>query len=287
MSALEVAHEYFAAWNARDAARIIATFTPDGVYQDPNGEFRGNAIGAYAEGLWHAFPDLSFEIVSAAATGDGLVVGQWRMTGTHTGPFQGLPPSGARISLPGADFIRVVGDRIASVTGYFDSRVIPEQLGLQVLVQPKRAGPFAFGYSVFAQTGNKARPGAFSITTIWNADSATNEIRDLSRDIARELIANDGVIGVGLARAGERGVTVTAWESLDDVRRIMHSPSHGKAMQRFWDELGDAAYTSVWVPERINALWVRCAECRKMVDHEKAGGVCACGANLPDPPPYF
>jgi hypothetical protein len=35
MSALEVAQEYFNAWNRRDPAGIVATFMEGGTYNDP------------------------------------------------------------------------------------------------------------------------------------------------------------------------------------------------------------------------------------------------------------
>ena len=59
--------------------------------------------------------------------------------------MMGLPPTGKSVTVAGADFIRVAGGKIQTVDGYFDSRAVPEQLGLQVLVQPKEIGPFAFG----------------------------------------------------------------------------------------------------------------------------------------------
>ncbi len=284
---LDVAQAYFNAWNAHDAASITSLFTEEGEYHDPTIRMRGREIGAHLQGLWDAFPDLGFEIVSKAAAGDGMVAAQWLMKGTNTGSFRGLPPSGNKVWLPGADFIKVSGDRIGSVMGYFDTNAVPQQLGLQVLVQPSQVGPFSFGYSVFAQTGKSHKPGAFGITSIWNSAEDTEEIKDKSREIARELLGMDGFIGLALARAGGRAMTISAWENPEDVRRIMQSPAHGDAMKRFWDDLSDVAYTSVWVPHHFNALWVRCTECRKMNDHEKSNGQCACGSRLPEPPPYF
>ena len=97
----------------------------------------------------------------------------------------------------------------------------------------------------------------------------------------------DGVIGVSMFRIGDRGVTVSAWEKPEQTRQLMRGGMHGKAMQRFWSELGDAAYTSVWNPERINPMWVRCNACRKMNDYENSSGKCCCGEPLPEAPAYF
>ncbi|MGH8502836.1 MAG: hypothetical protein ACREVE_10285 [Gammaproteobacteria bacterium] len=51
--------------------------------------------------------------------------------------------------------------------------------------------------------------------------------------------------------------------------------------------LGDSVYGSLWVPARIDPMWIRCGSCRQVSDYEKSGGVCACGENLPDPPSYW
>jgi len=284
---LDVAQDYFNAWNAHDAGAICSIFTEDGEYHDPGIKLRGRDISTYVQSLWEAFPDLSFEIVSKSESADGMVAAQWLMKGTNTGPFQGLPASGEKVLLPGADFIKISGDKIDSVKGYFDSKAVPIQLGLQVLVQPDQLGPFSFGYSVFAKTGKMNKPGAFGITGIWNSNEDTPEIRNRGRDIAKELLKMEGFIGLCLIRACERSITISAWEHPEDVRRMLNSQTHNDAKKRFWDELAYAAFTSVWVPHHINPLWVRCGKCGKMNPYEKNKGICSCGGKLPDPPPYF
>ena len=284
---LDVAQKYFNAWNAHDSGSIAKLFTESGEYRDPGIKIRGRDISAYTKSLWDAFPDLSFEIVSKAESAEGMIAAQWLMKGTNSGSYRGLPATGKSVLLPGADFIKVSNGKIESVIGYFDSKVLPEQLGLQVLVQPEKLGPFSFGYSVLAQTGKPDKPGAFAITGIWNSDEHTPEIRDRGRDTVKELLKMEGFIGAALARAGERSITVTAWNRPEDVSRILQSQSHNEAKKRFWDNLGDAAYFSVWVPHHINPVWVRCRECRKMNSYEKSNGLCSCGSRLPVPPPYF
>jgi steroid delta-isomerase-like uncharacterized protein len=129
VNAIQVAKRYFQAWNQR-AEAIVATFAEGGTYTDPSAGqgLTGEAIGGYAKGLWAAFPDLSFEIISAAETDGGVVSSQWLMRGTNTGSLLGLPPTGRTVALPGADFIQVEGEKIRSVRGYFDSRSVPDSL---------------------------------------------------------------------------------------------------------------------------------------------------------------
>jgi hypothetical protein len=107
MSAIQVAQRYFDAWNQRDAAAIIAILAPGGTYSDPEAGHRlsGGAIATYATGLWTAFPDLCFEIVSAADTGNGLIAAQWVMRGTNSARSEGgRRPGGGPLRRRKADF---------------------------------------------------------------------------------------------------------------------------------------------------------------------------------------
>ena len=288
MAYLDTAKQYLNAWNAHNADTIVETFAADGTYCDPTtGEISGDAIGANAKRLWSAFPDLSFDIVSIAEAGAGRVVAEWIMKGTNTGAFQGLPATGRSISLPGVDVIEIGAEGITAVKGYFDTRAVPDQLGLQVLVQPFKVGPFSFGSSLSVQSGKKTKPGAFGITTIWNSDSQTEEIRALTRTTATEMLNMKGFIGVSFFRIGGRGVTISAWEKPEHVKQLTSGGTHSEAMRRFWADLGDSAFTSVWVPDHVKPLWVRCTACRKMNDCEKNSGVCRCGERLPEAPSYF
>lgn len=285
---LEVVQRYFDAWNSRNGPAIVEVFAIRGSYEDPNGVYVGQDIADYAAELWSAFPDLEFEILSLTESGDHTVMAQWRMRGTNGGSFNGLPPTGKSVSLDGVYLIQMEDDRIVSIAGYFDSMVIPKQLGLQLLVQPDQLGAFSFGYSVSTHTGKTCQPGAFSITSIWHNEEESDEFRNRSRQVSQQLRNADGFIGMTFARSNGRGITITAWEHPDDVTRaITHASEHGEAMRRFWDELGDAGYTSIWAPLRINPMYVRCRGCNNMADYYRGEGTCTCGEKLPDPPPYF
>jgi hypothetical protein len=193
------------------------------------------------------------------------------------------------VTLAGADFIHVEGDGIRSVRGYFDSRAVPDQLGLQVMVQPHSIGPFSFGTSTSVQTGKKIKPGAFSITGIEaRSDDEVQEIRELSRQTVVEMLPMEGFIGWLGMIIGHRMMTVTAWESPDNPRQLLRGGTHQIAMNRFFGQgLGRALVTSVWVPERIGALRVRCDGCGRMLDSAKSEGTCDCGAALPEAMAYW
>jgi steroid delta-isomerase-like uncharacterized protein len=286
---LAVAHGYFDAWNARDPAAIASTFAPGGTYTDPNVPGGVDAAGTaeYAGGLFASFPDLRFELQSTGLTPDGFVAAQWLMQGTNTEPFQGLPPTGRAISLPGADFIRVTDAGIESIEGYFNSGTLVEQLGLDVIVQPRSVGPFTFGVSS-SVAGKDVKPGAFSMTMIEvRNDEEKQRVRELSRRVARDMLEMPGFVGWLGVVVGSRLYTVTAWEDLDSVRDLRGSAAHREAMSTFFGpDFSIGAHTGVWAPERLNGLWVRCRACEEMVRADQ-GEQCGCGAQLPPSPRWW
>lgn len=286
MSSMEQAQRYFDAWNSHDAAAIVATFAPGGTYVDPTtpGPLTGEAIGHYAAGLWSAFPDLQFEIVSTAPAGEGKVAAQWIMRGTNHGSMFGLPPSGKCVELAGADFVVVEDAGLRAVTGYFDSATLPRQLGLQTIVQPHQIGPFTFGKSTAVQSGNQAIPGGLSFTALTLRNPTEEEIvRNYSRQIATEMLGIPGFISFTGITVGQRMLTVSSWESTDAPKQLMQGGTHKESMRHFYsDGHYHGGVTSVWAPVRVSYM-ARCASCGKMHRQSQPITQCSCGAALSTP----
>ena len=134
MNAVEVAQNNFNSWNRHDADAIVAAYAEGGTYRTPRmgHPLTGQAIGDFAKSVWVAFPDASLEIISIGDTGGGLVAIQWILHGTHTGPLMdGIPPTGRKVSYPGASFVQVEGDKIRSEQVYVDRQTVAELLGLK------------------------------------------------------------------------------------------------------------------------------------------------------------
>ena len=290
MTPLDIAQQYLDAWNQHDSAAIVACFAAGGTYHDPAaGILTGAAIGDYADMLFAAFPDLSFDIVSAAALADDRVVVEWCMRGTNRGSFAGAPATGRTIALPGVDIISVDGGAINSLRGYFDQRILVEQLGLQVVVQPNAIGPFTFGRSTRVHVGNQATPGALSLTWIDVCTEAEHDtVLDYSRQLALEMTQMPGFISwIGIT-IGERMYTLTAWEDVTNVEQLRRHGVHREAVQRvFGPDFASALHTSVWSPHHLNPLWLRCPSCDQMVNADRASDTCECGAAVPDRRPYL
>jgi len=291
MTNLEIIAAYGAGWNARDADAVLATFDSNGTYQDPttNGPISGEHLRNHLEGLWLAFPDLSFEFNNIAETGTDSASFEWVMTGTNSGSMNGLPPTGKSVSLQGADFVQFADGKIESVKGYFDSGTVPRQIGLNVIVQPSEVGPFRFGTSVSVQTGRKQVPGAFSITQLEPLDDeAAEKIRESSRATLASMLEMDGFIGAVTASIGERMMTISAWDSADAPRQLMRGGPHAAASKAMMDgSLAKSGYTSVHVPVRVNPFLLRCGACGKMHRGPEPQASCECGATLPEQPAYW
>jgi steroid delta-isomerase-like uncharacterized protein len=287
MSAEDAARRYFEAWIARDPEAIAATFATDGVYADPGvpDGLPPQGTAAYAAGLFAAFPDLSFAVEEPVISAGDRVVARWTMTGTNTGSFMGLPPTGLPVEVVGVDVIEAAGDLVRRVDGYFDGGAVPRQLGMQVIVQPAAVGPFAFGTSTRAAVSD-AEPGAMSLTVLEaRSDEAVQEVAERSRDMLPGLMAAPGFISFVGAIVGRRMYTITAWESADDVPAVMRDEGHRAAADRFFaGELAVGGPTGVWAPRRLNGMWVRCASCGAVAH---ANGDCPCGAPATPPPAYW
>jgi steroid delta-isomerase-like uncharacterized protein len=75
-----------------------------------------------------AFPDARIDVHSSIGEGD-LVSTLWTIRGTHQGEFQGVPASGRPIEMPGVDFSRVEGGKIAEHWAQFDVMGLMGQIG--------------------------------------------------------------------------------------------------------------------------------------------------------------
>jgi steroid delta-isomerase-like uncharacterized protein len=289
MKLLEQVERYFDAWNSHDGDAIAACFDSGGGYSDPvSGQLAPAGVGSYASGLFSAFPDLRFEL-QVTAIDEPRVVAEWTMTGTQSGLFNGLPPTEARVKLPGIDVIAVGEGGLRSVEGYFDQRTLLDQLGVQVTVQPANIGPVAFGTSARFRSSNTDVPGALAMTWMDVRDEAEGEeVKDRARAIAAEMARVPGFIGwVGIAIA-ERLYTLSLWDDLATIRHLTASAQHKAAVRQvFKSDLGTALHTGVWVPAHLNPQWLRCPKCGTMIDPDRPDASCPCGEPVPAPGTYL
>jgi len=123
-------HRWIDAFNLRDWRTESAVRGPDfrahlSGFPDPldNAGWSG-FMTAFTTG----FPDARISIESSVEEGD-TVATRWVLTGTHTGSFQGVPPTGHAVKFAGIEFNRVVNGRLVEHWSMFDNLALLRQIG--------------------------------------------------------------------------------------------------------------------------------------------------------------
>jgi steroid delta-isomerase-like uncharacterized protein len=75
-----------------------------------------------------AFPDLHEHLEFVLAEGD-RALGRFRLTGTHSGPFYGIEPTGRSVDIHGVDVARIVDGKIVEYFYHEDTFGLFRQLG--------------------------------------------------------------------------------------------------------------------------------------------------------------
>ena len=131
------------AFNARDDAVEAAARTTDYTAHTPDSigtaTLDGDAWVEFLGGFLEGFPDLHLEVLGAAAD-DGMTAQRILFTGTHTGPFRGLPATGRQVRFSGIEINRMVDGKVAEHWFQLDSVTLFAQLGLHVVPGPRLLG---------------------------------------------------------------------------------------------------------------------------------------------------
>jgi steroid delta-isomerase-like uncharacterized protein len=124
-----VLHRAGERWNAGDLAGYLALYGPDAVVHGYPGVAPGLAsIRRFYEAFWAAFPGSRLRVEDVLAEGDRLAV-RFVVEGTHGGPFQGIPPTGQPVRLPGITILRFTGGRCVERWSQADFLGLLQQLG--------------------------------------------------------------------------------------------------------------------------------------------------------------
>lgn len=121
---------FYTAFETGDVASLDGVFHADWTdHTLPPGRAPGlEGMKGAITGLRQAVPDLSFERVRALQQGEQVAV-HGRFTGTHTGPFNGLPASGSAIDFIIFDIHHVQDGRIAESWHLEDNLTVLTQMG--------------------------------------------------------------------------------------------------------------------------------------------------------------
>jgi len=121
----DFARRYTAAWCSREAARVAASFAPNGSLSVNGALAAGRgAITEVAQGFMTAFPDMELQMDDVRIEGDRAVY-HWTFIGTNNGPGG----RGHRVRFSGFEKWKIGEDGlIAESLGHFDSAEYQRQL---------------------------------------------------------------------------------------------------------------------------------------------------------------
>lgn len=123
----EVVREAYAAAEAKDLDldKFVSLFADDGYFLDvPSGlKWTGAEVRQPMEGIQAPFPDFHRELLKVYSAGEGIVVVELRLQGTHKGDFMVpgggvLPGTGKRFDVPCCDVFEVKDGKIKAFHCY-------------------------------------------------------------------------------------------------------------------------------------------------------------------------
>lgn len=95
-------------------------------------EFKASIVSTRA-----AFPDLRTTIEEMVEEGDRVAI-RWRSTGTHSGTFHDVPPTGREVEVFGVTFARFAGEHVVEEWVTWDPLQLMTALGIIPLTTATR-----------------------------------------------------------------------------------------------------------------------------------------------------
>ncbi len=113
LTAGQVVRNFYEGYNDRDLAKTYEQYVShDLVNHAFGGAYDRAGWLAADQGLLAAFTDLHVEVLDQIVEGDRVAT-RFAMTGTQSGEFYGVAPSGAKATLTGTAFDRIEDEKIA------------------------------------------------------------------------------------------------------------------------------------------------------------------------------
>lgn len=116
-------------WNKQQADLIDQYFTEDALEHSSAGTNNRETIKNLIPVILNGIPDLKIKINMMVAEGEQVAVHE-TVSGTQTGEFLGIPPTGKHFSITGTTIIRLVGGKIAELWVVNDNLGMMQQLGV-------------------------------------------------------------------------------------------------------------------------------------------------------------
>ena len=140
---------YDEVWNGGNVDVALEVFAEDYVRHDlrPTKAAPGGAgMAAIAQAFRAAFPDLRMQVDVLLAEGD-LVAARWTSTGTFTGAWGDVEPTGEQATFSGVNIFRFADGRVVELWNHRDDLGLMQQVGAEVFAGSPRdpTGPRADG----------------------------------------------------------------------------------------------------------------------------------------------
>ena len=131
----ELLDAFQAAWTARNAWRFSELCAPDLHYEDPfvtEPLVGPGRLGAHAERLWTAFPDVRVERAGERVAQGARLVAPVKVLGTNSGELDGLPPTRRFVVVPALLWVELdaAQERLWRARVFCDRYEAAVQLGL-------------------------------------------------------------------------------------------------------------------------------------------------------------
>ena len=111
----ELVRDYLRAFNERDRDRMTELLADDVVEHGIHEELHGaDEILGFLDAHFETFPDYSGTTDRIVSEGDTISV-RYTVSGTHTGEYRGVEPTGHRAEWTGIGMYRVAEGRIAEI----------------------------------------------------------------------------------------------------------------------------------------------------------------------------
>lgn len=134
------ARQWIEAFNNRDEQREADARTADYIAHAPDSidpvPLDSDGWAQFLAVFLEGFPDLQLKVEAAAADAE-MVAQRILFTGTHTGVFQGVPPTNRQVNFTGIEINRMVDGKVAEHWFQLDQVTLLQQLGLRVLPGPR------------------------------------------------------------------------------------------------------------------------------------------------------
>jgi steroid delta-isomerase-like uncharacterized protein len=125
---VDLAHLFADIMNSHDPNRFAELVSENYVNHNPNVEPGLTGLVGFMKHWFHTLSDTRVTVEDAFAVGD-RVVGRYTYRARHTGPFVGMPASGAELTMRSIDIWRFENDRFVEHWDELNLLEIFQQMG--------------------------------------------------------------------------------------------------------------------------------------------------------------